>query len=111
MGFLWPGARPLPCQCQQSIKLWDVPIQAHSRLAALLADLKQHNRAVDVLERLEGLVKGSPRDAADMARRLRDARLSAKSEAVDHYKLLGLDRNVPSEDVSIACGPLHDDTF
>ena len=80
-----------------------MPTQAHSRLAALLADLKHNNRAVDVLERLEGLVKGLPLEAADVARRLRDARLSAKFDAVDHYKLLGVDRSVSSEDVSAVC--------
>ena len=105
MGSFWPGTHSWPCQCQQSTKLGDAPIQAHSRLAALLADLKHNNRAVDVLERLEGLMKGSPWEAADVARRLCDARLGAKSNAVDHYKLLGLDRGVTSEDVSIACCP------
>lgn len=86
-------------------------MQAHSRLAALLADLKHNDRAVDVLERLEGLVKESPLETADVARRLRDARLGAKFDAVDHYKLLGLDRNATSEDVSLARCPFYLDVL
>ena len=86
-------------------------MQAHSRLAVLLAGLKHNDRAVDVLERLEELVKESPREAADMARRLRDARLGAKSDAADHYKLLGVDRSATSEDVSAVCPPVHPDRF
>ena len=74
-------------------------VQAHSRLAALLADQKQASRAVDVLERLGELVKGSAEEAAYVAKRLRDARLAAKVGAVDHYKLLGLERGASSEDV------------
>jgi len=75
-------------------------VQAHSRLAALLADVKHSNSAVDILEKLQGLVKGSPGEAADVARRLGDARSAAKSGAIDHYKLLGLEHSVSSEEVS-----------
>ena len=85
---------------QPSAELAEIALQAHSRLAALLMDLKHNNRAVDVLERLDGLVKGSSLESADVARRLRDARLGARFDAADHYKLLGVDRTVCSEDVS-----------
>ena len=65
----------------------------------LLAELKHSSRAVDILERLQSLTQGSPQEAADVARRLREARSAAKLGAVDHYKLLGLGRTVSPEDV------------
>ena len=74
-------------------------MQAHSRLAMLLSEVKHSSRAVDILERLQGLTQGFPQEAADVARRLREARSAAKLGAVDHYKLLGLGRSVSPEDV------------
>ena len=65
----------------------------------LLSELKHSSRAVDILERLQALTQGSPQEAADVARRLREARSAAKLGAVDHYKLLGLGRTVSPEDV------------
>ena len=77
-------------------------LQAHSRLAQLLSELRHSSRAVDILERLQALTQGSPKEAADVARRLREAQSAAKLGAVDHYKLLGLGRTVSAEDVG-AC--------
>ena len=74
-------------------------MQAHSRLAMLLSELKHSSGAVDALERLQALTKGSPKEAADVARRLREARSAAKLGAVNHYKLLGLGRFISPEDV------------
>ena len=102
-----------------------VTLQAHSRLAALLRELKHHSREVDVLEDLQPLVKGDKIEEAALARRLREARVSAKSgthdkaPAVDHYKVLGVERSVSAEDVShllnhqwpqvsvLSCGSCH----
>ena len=74
-------------------------MQAHSRLAMLLSELKHSSRAVDTLEQLQALTQGSAQEAADVARRLQEARLAAKFGAVDHYKLLGLGRFISPEDV------------
>lgn len=53
-----------------------------------------------MLERLQLLMAGGPSgETAEVARRLREARLAAKTGAVDHYKLLGLERSVLPEDV------------
>ena len=64
---------------------------------------------MDILEKLQGLVKGSQGEAADVARRLKDARSAAKSGAIDHYKLLGVEHSVSSEDVSssLLCSERH----
>ena len=116
-------ASPLKFGSQASVSVW--PLQAHSRLAALLRELKHHSREVDVLEELQVLVKGDKIEEAAVARRLREARTAAnsgthnKAPAVDHYKVLGVERSVSAEDVShllthqwpqlsyILCGSTH----
>ena len=84
--------------------IWAVVLltpQALSRLAALWLEAGRPAAAVEALEALEGLkAKLSRAETGQLAARLRAARTSAAATPrPDHYRLLGLQRDAPAEEV------------
>ena len=89
-------------------------VQAHSRLAAALLQLRHGAGAADALEALAGLLEpeqgAQPKqaaEAADARRRLADARAMARHGLPDHYAILEVPRGATAEEV----GGLHGRLF
>lgn len=78
-------------------------LQSFSRLAALLVDCKNFDGAVSALEDLVARMNADDASMPETKRRLADAKLAlAKKRHADHYRLLGLPRNCPQEEVSLS---------
>ena len=74
--------------------------QSFSRLAGLLSECSHFNGAVSALE--EMMEKTPPGDASlsDAQQRLTAAKAAvARKRVIDHYKILGLPRKCPQDEV------------
>ena len=87
-------------------------LQAHSRLASLLLEVRCGQAAVATLESLlQALPESSSTAEQCTARksaqqRLQEARTAARrGQKMHHYKLLGLERGCTAEEVSVHCKP------
>jgi len=77
----------------------ELAAQAHSRLAALLVEVRHLEGATAALEKLGAMPGGA---AANAAGRLREvAALGRLRAGVDHYKLLGLPRTASAEEARV----------
>lgn len=75
-------------------------LQAQSRLAAVLLQLKHRSAEADALEKLQALPAAGQ---ADVAQRLRAARAAARISAMpDHYQVLGVARDADADEV-VSC--------
>ena len=86
---------PWTCGCKGVCSL-----QSFSRLAALLTECSHFNGAVSALE--EMLEKTPPGDASrsDAQQRLTAAKAAiGRKRVIDHYKILGLERKCPQDEV------------
>ncbi|KAK9838488.1 hypothetical protein WJX81_002562 [Elliptochloris bilobata] len=82
--------------CLRASALDPTYARAHSRLGALLSEVRHTEGAVAALEKLSAL----PGEAANAQARLRDAQaLARRRTTTDHYKLLGLQRSASAEEV------------
>ena len=76
-------------------------LQAHSRLASLLIDCKLYDAAQAALNELLSILPMGDPGRSDVNRRTAEAKLGIrKKQAANHYKLLGLARNCPPDEVS-----------
>ena len=76
-------------------------LQAHSRLGVLLVDCKLYDAGLAALNELLAVLQPGDPGRLDANRRIAEARLGIrKKQAANHYKLLGLARNCPPDEVS-----------
>ena len=87
-------------------------LQAHSRLASLLLEVRCSQAAVATLESLLQALPESSRTAEQHTaqksaqQRLQEARSATRrGQKMHHYKLLGLERGCTTEEVSLHCQP------
>lgn len=87
-------------------------LQAHSRLASLLLEVRCSQAAVATLESLLQALPENSRTAEQRSarksaqQRLQEARTAARrGQKLHHYKLLGLERGCTTEEVSLRCRP------
>ncbi len=87
-------------------------LQAHSRLASLLLEVRCSQAAVATLESLLQALPENSRTAEQRTarksaqQRLQEARTAARrGQKLHHYKLLGLERGCTTEEVSLRCRP------